>query len=90
MLECNEEQTESNSSKDEEGRKGKNRAVDNMEKKDQLNGENCKAMIRISGVVLNSITRQCLTAMFCFALQIPWLCSLPFVQVTINRQGTAT
>ena len=34
MLEWNEEQTESNSAKDEEGRKGKNRAVDNMEKKD--------------------------------------------------------
>ena len=66
MPECIEEQTnESNSRKATE----ENRAVDNMEKKHQLNGKICEAVLRISGVTLDSFTCQCLadhlTVTFC-------------------------
>ena len=39
----------------------KNRAVDNMEKKNWFNGEVCKALTTISRVALNSFPCCCLT-----------------------------
>ena len=63
MAKCIKEQTESNSVKDKEGdnQKMKNRAVDNMEKKNWFNGEICKALTTISRVALNSFPCCCLT-----------------------------
>ena len=50
MLECFEEQTESNSMKDKGRPLREIRVVDNMEKSDKLNGEICKAVTIVLGV----------------------------------------